>query len=79
MTDHQDPGHAAYDQAREAFDSLELEEKAVFLVKGAVKTVLDAVEAVTDTIRDECSSVFGGAAADEAARDNEETPDPPEE
>lgn len=60
MTDQQDPRKEQYARVRNAFDELEIEDKAIFLIREAVNTIVEGVEAATRTIFDEFEVLFGG-------------------
>ena len=66
----QETANARYDQAREAFNDLNLEERLTFMVKEFVNTVGDAVEKVVDVVQRECSMAF--STADDSATEEDQ-------
>ena len=67
MTDQQDPSHEQYNQVRDAFSDLKIEDKTVFLIKETVNTIVQGVEEAARSIIEEFDSMFGGEPAEEAA------------
>ena len=66
MTDQQDPRNEQYDRVRDAFDSLPIEDKTVFLLKETVNTIVQSVEGAARSIIDEFEGMFGEAPATDA-------------
>lgn len=58
MTTQEDPRHQAYEQAREAFERLELSERFSFLVKEAAGTVACGIDRVIQAVEAEFDSAF---------------------
>lgn len=58
MTSQEDPRHEAYEQAREAFERLELPDRFSFLVKEAAGTIACGVDRVIRAVEEEFDAVF---------------------
>ena len=72
MTDQQDPRNEQYDRVRDAFDSLPIEDKTVFLLKETVNTIVQSVEGAARSIIDEFEGIFGEAPAADAETETQE-------
>ena len=60
MTDQQKSETSSrYDQAREAFSDLGIEDRILFLVRESASTVMLAAQAVVETMQTECENIFG--------------------
>lgn len=69
MTDQHEEFSSKYDQAREAFNDLDLEGRVAFLVKESVNTFVHAFETFAETVSRDCASVFGAEAAKDDSAD----------
>ena len=58
MTSQEDPRHQAYEQAREAFERLELADRFSFLVKEAAGTLVCGIDRVIKAVEEECDFAF---------------------
>lgn len=70
-----------YKEAREAFESLNIEEKAIFLVEGAVHTIARGIQDAFHALSVEVNSCFDheddeNAAEEAASAEAEEAPEP---
>lgn len=50
----------AYDEARRAFENMEIEDRTIFLVEAAATTVARGVQEVGRIVADELGRTFGG-------------------
>lgn len=63
MADNQDPQTDHFKQAEEAFNRLELDQKAKLLVQETVAIAIEAVDALVDMVSEEGKKMFDGAKA----------------
>ncbi len=59
-----------YDQARQAFNDLDMNDRVAFLVKESVNTIARALEMAAETIEHDCATIFG---AGKSKADNADT------
>lgn len=58
-------------EAKEAFNGLELDQKATFLVTQAMKTAVEVVSTLVDVVAEECTELFSTpATASEDEKDS---------
>ena len=58
MTTQEDPRHQAYEEAREAFERLELPDRFSFLVKETAGTLACGIDRVIRAVEEEFDSAF---------------------
>ncbi len=66
MTSQEDPRQEAYEQAREAFERLELPDRFSFLVKETARTIACDVDLLDRAVEEEFYPVF--SAREQAAK-----------
>ena len=73
MTEHQDPRNPQYERARQAFEDLSIEDRAVFLVQETVSTVVRGIEEAGRTLSREIDALFREAEAEADAEPTKKT------
>jgi len=56
-----------YDRAREAFNSLDLDDRLMFIVQESASMAVQVLDRFVDTLRKECASVFDSSKDEEGA------------
>ena len=69
LTTQEDPRHQAYEEAREAFERLELPDRFSFLVKEAVDTLVCGIDRIIQTVQEDFDSAF--SSRDQAAESDD--------
>ena len=67
MSEPKDPTHEAYQRARDAFDELNIEKKATFLVEAAVSTLARGLASASEALGSEFERAFETMEAEAAA------------
>ncbi len=78
MSEPKETTHEAYQRARDAFDELNIEKKATFLVEAAVSTLARGLASASEALGSEFERVFETMEHEEAeAAADETTAEPP--
>ena len=65
MADNEGSGNNSYDQARQAFNELNLEDRLFFIVRETVNTAAQALECAFDSLRKEFDATFDSKPQEE--------------
>lgn len=73
MTEQQDPRAKQYEQARDAFEDLKIEDRVLFLAQESFATVINGIKAVGDALTHGFNDMFTEAPAEEAPKEEDKT------